>query len=127
MRISDWSSEVCSSDLMERARTLSLSAISQSLAEPTAIAQRTFTNVLYGAAHPYGVQLGGRAETLTSFTRADVAAWHANWVRPDNAVIYASGDTTLATLPALLENGFGGWTPPKLGRASGRERGRQYV
>src|SRR3546814_9354309 len=76
MRISDWSSEVCSSDLMERARTLSLSAISQSLAEPTAIAQRTFTNVLYGAAHPYGVQLGGRAETLTSFTRADVAAWH---------------------------------------------------
>src|SRR3546814_4838781 len=112
---------------MERARTLGLSGISQSLAEPTAIAQRTFTNVLYGAAHPYGVQLGGRAETLTSFTRADVAAWHANWVRPDNEVIYDSGDTTLATLTALLENGFGGWTPPKLGRASGRERGRQYV
>ncbi|MBA3941867.1 MAG: peptidase M16 [Sphingopyxis sp.] len=105
-------------DDLERDRTLSLSGISQSLAEPTAIAQRTFTNVLYGAAHPYGAQLAGRAETLQSFTRADVAGWHASWVRPDNAVIYASGDTTLEALTALLEKGFGSWTPPAQAKGS---------
>jgi predicted Zn-dependent peptidase len=99
-------------DDLERDRALSLSGISQSLAEPTAIAQRTFTNVLYGAEHPYGAQLAGRTDTLKSFTRADVAAWHANWVRPDNAVIYASGDTTLEALTVLLEKGFGSWAPP---------------
>ncbi len=105
-------------DDLERDRTQSLSGISQSLAEPTAIAQRTFTNVLYGAEHPYGVELAGRTDTLKSFTRADVADWHATWVRPDNAVIYASGDTTLEALTALLDKGFGNWTPPAAAKGS---------
>ena len=105
-------------DDLERDRALSLSGISQSLAEPTAIAQRTFTNLLYGAAHPYGAQLAGRADTLKSFTRADVAGWHASWVRPDNAVIYASGDTTLEALTALLEKGFGSWSSPPEAKGS---------
>ncbi|MGV3729666.1 MAG: M16 family metallopeptidase [Sphingopyxis sp.] len=105
-------------DDLERARTLGLSGISQSFAEPTAIAQRAFTNLLYGAAHPYGAQLAGRADTLKSFTRADVAGWHANWVRPDNAVIYASGDTTLEALTGLLEKGFGRWETPALAKST---------
>src|SRR3990167_2556671 len=62
-------------DDLERARTQSLTGIAQSLAEPTAIAQRAFTNLLYGAGHPYGAQLAGRAGTLKSFTRAQVAGW----------------------------------------------------
>ncbi len=105
-------------DDLERDRALSLSGISQSLAEPTAIAQRTFTNVLYGAAHPYGAQLAGRADTLKAFTRADVTGWHANWVRPDNAVVFASGDTTIEALTALLEKGFGNWAPPAVAKGS---------
>jgi len=101
-------------DDIERDRALGLSAISQSLAEPTAIAQRAFTGLLYGTEHPYGTQLEGRPATLQSFTRDDVARWYQSWIRPDNAVLYASGDTTLEALTAQLEKAFGDWTPPAI-------------
>ncbi|HVJ01223.1 MAG TPA: pitrilysin family protein [Sphingomonas sp.] len=97
---------------LERDRALHLSGLSQSLAEPGEIAQRTFTNLIYGAKHAYGVPLEGRAEALKSITRDDVVAFHDSWIRPDNAVIYAAGGTDLATLAAALEKSFGSWKAP---------------
>jgi len=97
---------------LERERTLSLSALTQSLSNPEDMAQRTFTNMLYGRDHAYGLPLAGRADTLKSFTRDDLVAFYDRWIRPDNAVIYASGDTTLATLTALLEKSLGSWKAP---------------
>jgi zinc protease len=96
---------------IERDRQLHLSGLFQSLADPGDIAQRTFTHLLYGD-HAYGVPLAGRAATLKSYTRDDLLAFHQSWIRPDNAVIYASGDTDLATLVAALEKGFGSWQAP---------------
>jgi predicted Zn-dependent peptidase len=97
---------------LERDRALSLSALGQSLVDPAAIAYRAFSHLLYGAEHAYGVALEGRAETLNSFSRDDVVAFHESWIRPDNAVIYASGDTSLETLVAALNNAFGDWEAP---------------
>lgn len=97
---------------LERDRALTLSALSQSLANPTAIAHHTFSHLLYGEDHAYGVGLDNRAETLKSFTREDVVAFHESWIRPDNAVIYASGDITLEALVATLNEAFGDWQPP---------------
>src|SRR3546814_8397973 len=37
---------------------------------------------------------------------------HRHWLRPDNATIFAVGDTTLAELTPLLEAQFGDWRPP---------------
>jgi predicted Zn-dependent peptidase len=97
---------------LERVRTLSLSGLSQSLSDPASIAQRAFVNLLYGADHAYGTPLGGRAATLKSFTREDVVAFHESWIRPDNAVIYAAGDTTLPELVSALNKSFGDWSAP---------------
>lgn len=97
---------------LERDRTLHLSALEQSLTSPDDIAQRTFTSLLYGPDHAYGVPLAGRADTLKSFTREDVIAYRDAWIRPDNAVIYAAGGTDIATLTAALEKGFGSWKAP---------------
>jgi predicted Zn-dependent peptidase len=97
---------------LERDRALRLTALSQSLADPAAIAQRTFTNLIYGADHAYGVPLAHRAETLRSITLDDVAVFHDRWIRPDNAVIYAAGDTDLETLVPALEKAFGTWSAP---------------
>jgi len=97
---------------LEHLRALDLSNLSQSLSNPDSIAERTFTNLLYGSNHAYGTPLAGRAATLRSFTRDDVVAFHDAWLRPDNAVIYAAGDTTLPELVAALNKAFGDWTPP---------------
>jgi predicted Zn-dependent peptidase len=97
---------------LERLRGLSLSELSQSLSDPGSIAQRTLTYLLYGKDHAYGTPLAGRAATLKSFTRADVIAFHDAWLRPDNAVVYAAGDTTLPALVASLNKAFGDWLPP---------------
>jgi len=97
---------------LERDRALHLSGLSQSLVDPGEIAQRTFGNLLYGAEHAYGVPLAGRAETIKSLSRADLIAFHESWIRPDNAVIYASGNTDMTTLTAALEKAFGDWKAP---------------
>jgi len=97
---------------LERDRALHLSGLSQSLADPGEIAQRTFGNLLYGPDHAYGVTLAGRAETLKSITRDDLTAFHESWIRPDNAVIYASGNVELPALVAALEKAFGDWRAP---------------
>jgi predicted Zn-dependent peptidase len=96
---------------LESDRALQLSGLAQSLAEPGEVAQRTFTNLLFGAQHAYGVPLEGRAETLRGITRDDVVGFYESWFRPDNAVIYAAGGTDLATLRAALERSFGDWKP----------------
>ncbi len=97
---------------LERDRALALSHLSQSLADPVSVADRTLSHLLYGEDHAYGVELSGRAETLKSFTRDDVIAFHESWIRPDNAVIYASGDTTLDALVSTLNEALGDWQAP---------------
>jgi predicted Zn-dependent peptidase len=106
---------------LEADRALSLSGLSQSLAEPSDVAQRTFTHLLYGDHHAYGVPLAGRAETLRGITREDVVGFYERWFRPDNAVIYAAGGTDLATLQAALERSFGDWKAPA------RAKGAKHV
>jgi len=97
---------------LERDRALQLSGLQQSLSDPNDMAQRSFTYLLYGPDHAYGTALANRAATLKAFTREDVIAFHQSWIRPDNAVIYAAGDTQLPVLVAALEKAFGGWQSP---------------
>ncbi|TGX54961.1 insulinase family protein [Sphingomonas gei] len=99
-------------DDLERDRALHLSGLSQSLVDPGEIAQRTFGYLLYGPDHAYGTALAGRAETIKSLRREDLIAFHESWIRPDNAVIYASGNTDLAALTTALEKAFGDWKAP---------------
>ncbi|MBO9622477.1 MAG: insulinase family protein [Sphingomonas sp.] len=103
---------------LERERALHLSGLQQSLSDPNDIAQRVFTNLLYGPDHAYGTSLAGRADALRSITRDDVVAFHESWIRPDNAVIHAAGDVELPVLLAALEKAFGDWKAPARAKGS---------
>jgi zinc protease len=101
---------------LERDRQQHLSGLSQSLVDSDQIAQRTFTSLLFGPDHAYGVPLSGRADTLRSITREDLVTFHDSWIRPDNAVIYVAGDTNIAALTAVLEKSFGDWKAPAMAK-----------
>jgi zinc protease len=103
---------------LERDRQQHLSGLSQSLVDPNDIAHRTFTSLIYGADHAYGLPLSGREATLKAMTRDDLVAFHDTWIRPDNAVIYAAGNTDIATLTAALEKGFGSWKAPAMAKGA---------
>ena len=101
---------------VERIRGQLLTKIASEKTQPMAIAQRMLPPLLYGGAHPYGIPFtGSGTETgVKAVTREDLVAFHQKWMRPDNATIFATGDTTLADLLPQLEKRFGDWKAPKV-------------
>ncbi|MBD3760633.1 pitrilysin family protein [Rhizorhabdus sp.] len=99
---------------IERLRAQILAGISAENAQPRGIARRTLPILLYGKLHPYGVPMSGSGteEGVKAVTRADLLAFHQTWIRPDNAKIFVTGDTTLDELKPLLEARFGSWAKP---------------
>lgn len=99
---------------VERLRGQMLTRIAAEKTEPMAIAQRMLPPLLYGTAHPYGIPFtgSGTESGVKAVTRADLVAFHDGWVRPDNAKIFVTGDTTLTELLPLLEKRFGDWKAP---------------
>ncbi|KPF86611.1 peptidase M16 [Novosphingobium sp. AAP93] len=96
---------------LERVRAQQLSTIQSERTDPYSLASRTLYPAIYGPAHPYGYAPTGtgEADVVKKLTRADLAAFHARWLRPDRATIYVVGDTRLADVVPLLEKSFGDW------------------
>ena len=105
---------------VERLRSQMLTRIAAEKTQPMAIAQRMLPPLLYGQAHPYGIPFtgSGTESGVKAVTRADLVAFHDTWMRPDNATIFATGDTTLAELLPLLEKRFGDWKAPALAKGA---------
>jgi len=105
---------------IERLRGQILAGIAAENAQPRGIARRTLPPLLFGPAHPYGVPLSGSGteEGVKAVSRADLLAFHQAWLRPDNAKIFVTGDTTLAELKPLLEARFGKWTKPNTAKGA---------
>ena len=105
---------------VERLRAQQLAGIAQELTQPQALAIRALPKVLYGDAHPYAKPFSGTgdARAVATITRDDLMRFHASWIRPDNAQIFAVGDGTLAELLPMLEARFGNWTPPASARGA---------
>ncbi|PKQ00945.1 MAG: peptidase M16 [Alphaproteobacteria bacterium HGW-Alphaproteobacteria-13] len=99
---------------LERVRAQQLTRLKAELNSPNAIASRVLMPVLYGAGHPYGIPPSGLgdAAAVTAATRDQLAAFHAAWIRPDNARIFVVGDTTLAEAKKQLDAAFGQWRAP---------------
>jgi predicted Zn-dependent peptidase len=96
---------------LERVRAQQLSTIQSERTDPYSLASRILYPAIYGPAHPYGYAPSGtgEADVVKKLTRADLAAFHARWLRPDRATIYVVGDTTLGEVVPLLEKSFGNW------------------
>ncbi|SEH16648.1 Predicted Zn-dependent peptidase [Sphingopyxis sp. YR583] len=99
---------------LERVRAQQLNRLKAELNNPSAIASRILTPVLYGADHPYGIPPSGlgNAASVQAATRDQLAAFHAAWIRPDNAQIFVVGDTTLAEVKKQLDATLGQWRAP---------------
>jgi predicted Zn-dependent peptidase len=107
---------------IERLRGITLARIDNELDQPQALALRVLPPLLYGTGHPYGVPLtgSGTPDGVRAATRDDLAAYHATWLRPDNATIFVVGDTSLAEVTPLLERAFGDWRAPAAPKGSKR-------
>ncbi|MEO5598079.1 MAG: insulinase family protein, partial [Novosphingobium sp.] len=98
-------------DEVARVRHQQLARLAQVQAEPSALASRTLTPLLYGPEHPYGQPSDGlgNAASLAALTPEALRAAHDKWFRPDLARITVVGDVTMEQLKPLLEQTFGNW------------------
>jgi zinc protease len=96
---------------LARLRQRSLDGLQVELQEPGALARYVAAVTVFGGT-PYGHVLGGSPTSLPRITRADVAALHSAFYRPDNAVLVLTGDITPEQGFALAQKVFGAWTRP---------------
>ncbi|MHA7872819.1 MAG: M16 family metallopeptidase, partial [Hyphococcus sp.] len=92
-------------DEIEKLRTRWIAGIEQEKSNPVQLALRELPPEIYGDAHAYGVPFtgSGTIESISSLTRDDLVAFHAAWMRPDNATVFIVGDTTLEQITPMLE------------------------
>lgn len=84
--------------------------------DPGFQAQEQFMHAIYGE-HPGGLVVPSEA-VIKQLTSADLAAFHAQRYRPNNAFLIAHGDITLKALVAKLEHSFGDWPKADLNKVS---------
>lgn len=99
---------------LERLRGQWLAGIAQEKTAPVPLALRVLPPLVYGEGHPYAIPLtgSGTEESIRSLTADDLAAYHRDVVRPDNARILVAGDTTLEEITRELDAVFGDWKAP---------------
>jgi predicted Zn-dependent peptidase len=97
-------------DELDRLRQQRLTALLQARDDPAAIVPLAFARTLYGTAHRYGTATTGTAETIKSFTVADLRARYAAIFRPANSALLVVGDVMPDRVVPLLESSFGRWT-----------------
>jgi len=100
-------------DAVARVRQQREASIAQQLASPAGLAQRAFLPLVYGENHPYAyASTSGDAVAVAGLQASDLAAEHAEWMRPDLASITVVGDIAMNDLVAALEASFGDWQAP---------------
>ena len=72
------------------------------------IAQREFTNLLYGKDNPYGWQM--EYEHVDRIEQADLRAFYERYFFPENITLAVYGDFNTDDMKAKLEKAFAAWT-----------------
>ena len=98
-------------DEIERVRKEWIAAIGREKSSPDALASRLLPPLLYGEGHPYAIPFtgSGTEASVAALTRGDLVAFQRDWLRPDNATLIVTGDTTAAQVLPVLEKHFGSW------------------
>ncbi|MFZ2492453.1 MAG: pitrilysin family protein [Thermoanaerobaculia bacterium] len=95
-------------DGVERVRVERLTEIIQQRDEPSAIAGKRFSNLLYGSG-AYGNSITGNADSVSRLTAADFRAFYEAHYVPNNSSVVVSGDIDSAAAVRLVEATFGAW------------------
>jgi predicted Zn-dependent peptidase len=75
--------------------------------EPRIIAANAFSELIYGANHPYG-RIAGIAATR-KLDRAAMVRFHQSYYRPEGSTLLLVGDVDPDALQPVVERAFGGW------------------
>jgi predicted Zn-dependent peptidase len=95
----------------DRLKQQRLTGLLQQKDRPTTIASLAFNKVLYGDAHPYGMNSTGSEESLKGMTRDDIVAFYETYYRPNNATLIVVGDVKLKSIVSMLEKLLTNWKP----------------
>jgi predicted Zn-dependent peptidase len=101
-------------DDIARVRGQWLARIAQEKTQPRGLALRTLPPLLYGEGHAYAIPFtgSGNEAAINALTAANLRAYVAERLRPDNAKILIAGDTTLDAIIPELDKVFGDWKAP---------------
>jgi zinc protease len=96
---------------IERVRAQWLASIKQEKVNPSAMAMRVMPGLIYGQGHAYAIPFSGTGNEsdIAALNREDLVAYQKNWIRPDQATLVISGDTTMAEIKPMLEKYLGNW------------------
>lgn len=94
-------------DALARNKANSVAQLRRLREQPSFLADRVFNSVLFGTEHPYAST--PTEQTVGGINRADLAAFHGDWYRPQNMKLVVVGDITPADAVARLERVFGVW------------------
>jgi len=97
-----------SQDKLDLARTGMSGGISRRNDEPSEIAEREFTNIVYGRDTPYGWE--EEYNTINRITRGDLADFYRRYFFPANTALAVWGDFNAAEMKARIEKLFADWT-----------------
>jgi len=76
--------------------------------DPRYLASRELDRRLY-ADHPYARDVRGELDDVDTITRKAIRSWWSTYARPDEAVLYFSGDVSPEEVFALAEKHLGSW------------------
>jgi zinc protease len=95
-------------DKIDLAKTELRSSISRRNDEPHGIAEREFSDIIYGRHNPYGWRL--EYATVDRITRDDIVEFYRRYFFPANVMLAVMGDFSTAGMKAKLEKQFADWT-----------------
>jgi predicted Zn-dependent peptidase len=85
-----------------------IAGIQREKTNPEAVATRVLPPLLYGDGHPYAIPFTGTGTeaSIAALTRDDLTSFQRDWLRPDNATVVVTGDTTLERVDAVARASF---------------------
>lgn len=76
--------------------------------DPGTVVREAFASSLFQE-HPYGRPVEGTEESLARITQKDLVEFHQRYYVPNNSILAAAGDVTLAEMQGAIEKHFQGW------------------
>ena len=95
---------------LTKRRAEAITAVRQDEDNPAVCAVEALSELLYGAAHPYGRRAKGSLETLHRIERPAIAAFHAEHIRPSMLSLVVVGDVEAARAVDCAGMQIQGWT-----------------
>ena len=96
---------------VERQRLAVLGNLTEIRDQPPTLAYMAANQLVFGKDSPYGQPQFGTRTALKKLSRDDLVNFYHQFIRPEDAVLIAVGDITLAELTEQLEKVLGQWRP----------------